>query len=113
MLGRGVEGVGVLGVLAHRHLGEFGDHRVGRRSPDVGKRKCRLVGGDGQVLDRSGRLEELDVARAGGRGGRGQHADEGDTAGRAEDGGGPEARAKRPLVLLVEGDVRGSVLVLG
>ena len=73
---------------------ELGDHRVGRRSPDVGEGERRLVGGHGQVLDGGRRLEDLHVARAGRRGSRGQHADEGHTTGGTEDGGGSETRAQ-------------------
>ena len=60
-LGGRVECVGVLGVLAHGHLAELGDHRVGGGTTDVGQGQRRLVGGDGQVLNGGGSLKDLHV----------------------------------------------------
>ena len=100
-----VEGVGVLDVLTHRDLGELGHHGVGRRPADVGQGQGRLVGGDGQVLDGGRGLEDLDVGRAGGRGGRGQDADEGGAAGRTEQGAPAKLDASDGALRRVEGAV--------
>ena len=100
----------MLGVLSHGDLRELGDNAVGGGAPDVGERQGRLVGGDGEVLDRRRRLEDLHVLGTRRTGGRGEDADQCGTSGGAEQCRTAEAREKPRFVLFVEAEIRGRVV---
>ena len=99
LLHRGVERLGMLGVLGLGHLAELGDDRVGGAPADVRKRQRRLVGADREVLDRRRGLEHLDVGRRAGGRRRREQPDQSGTAGGAEQAGTGQARLHRSPVV--------------